>query len=190
DVILVGEIRDGETAEIAVNAALTGHLLFSTLHSNDAATAVPRLIEMGLEPFLLASTLEVVIGQRLVRRICPYCRYSYSVTGQEARTFFAGAEKFFQRGSTTLYKGKGCDSCGNTGYRGRIGIHELLIVTPEIEELIIKQSTSTDINLLARKQGMKLMFEDGFAKVMAGMTTIEELIRVAAPPEVIFERHD
>ncbi|PIQ76426.1 hypothetical protein COU78_06260 [Candidatus Peregrinibacteria bacterium CG10_big_fil_rev_8_21_14_0_10_49_24] len=189
DVILVGEIRDAETAEIAVNAALTGHLLFSTLHSNDAATAVPRLIEMGVEPFLLASTLEVVIGQRLVRRLCPHCRYSYTIQGAEARKLFTGAEKFFTRGKTTLYKGKGCDSCGNTGYRGRVGIHELLVITQEIENLIINQATSTDINNLARKQGMKLMFEDGFEKVMAGITTIEELMRMAAPPEIIFDSH-
>lgn len=187
DVILVGEIRDGETAEIAVNAALTGHLLFSTLHSNDAATSVPRLIEMGLESFLLASTLEVVVGQRLARRICPHCRYSYSVPGEEARKLFPGAGKFFPRGKTTLYKGKGCEACGNTGYRGRIGIHELLTVTPEIEELIIAQATSAEINMLARKQGMKLMFEDGFEKVKAGVTTVEELMRVAAPPEIILD---
>lgn len=189
DVILVGEIRDAETAEIAVNAALTGHLLFSTLHSNDAATSVPRLIEMGVESFLLASTLEVVIGQRLVRRICPHCRYSYTLQGADSRKLFPGAEKFFTRGKTTLYKGKGCDSCGNTGYRGRVGIHELLVVTPEIEELIINQATSTEINTLARKQGMKLMFEDGFEKVMSGITTIEELVRMAAPPDVIFDSH-
>ncbi len=190
DIILVGEIRDGETAEIAVNAALTGHLLFSTLHSNDAATAVPRLIEMGLEAFLLASTLEVIIGQRLIRRICPHCKHSYSVSKEEAAKLFPGADKFFHRGKSTLYKGKGCDSCGNTGYKSRMGIHELLVVTPEIEELIIKQATSTEINLLARKQGMKLMFEDGFAKVMAGMTTIEELVRMAAPPDVLFDSPD
>lgn len=190
DVVLVGEIRDGETAEIAVNAALTGHLLFSTLHSNDAATAVPRLIEMGLEPYLLASTLEVVIGQRLVRRICPHCRFSYTVPGQEARGYFVGAEKFFSHGKATLYKGKGCDACGNTGYRGRVGIHELLVVTQEIEDLITRRATSAEINLLARKQGMKLMFEDGFEKMLAGITTLEELMRVAAPPDIIFDsRH-
>ena len=189
DIILVGEIRDGETANIAVNAALTGHLLFSTLHSNDAATAIPRMLDMGVEPFLLASTLEVVIGQRLVRRICPQCRYSYGVKVGEAQHMFPGAKNFFKgRGSVTFYKGKGCDACGHTGYRGRIGIHELLVVTPEIEELIISEATSTDINNLARKQGMKLMFEDGFDKAMAGHTTIEELMRVAAPPSVVFKK--
>lgn len=189
DVILVGEIRDGETANIAVNAALTGHLLFSTLHSNDAATAVPRMLDMGVEPFLLASTLEVVIGQRLVRRICPQCRYSYSVKASEAHEMFAGAKHFFPaKGSVTLYKGKGCDACGDTGYRGRIGIHELLVVTPEIEDLIIHEATSTEINNLARQQGMRLMFEDGFDKAMAGQTTLEELMRMAAPPEVILKK--
>ena len=186
DIILVGEIRDGETAGIAVNAALTGHLLFSTLHSNDAATAIPRMLDMGVEPFLLASTLEVIIGQRLVRRICPQCRYSYSLKSSEASELFAGAKNFFKgKGPSTLYKGKGCETCGGTGYMGRIGIHELLVVTPEIEELIISEATSTEINNLARKQGMKLMFEDGFVKVLAGLTTIEELTRVAAPPEII-----
>ncbi|MDA1209229.1 MAG: ATPase, T2SS/T4P/T4SS family [bacterium] len=189
DVILVGEIRDGETADIAVNAALTGHLLFSTLHSNDAATAVPRLLEMGVEPFLLASTLEVIIGQRLVRRICPNCRYSYSIAATKAHGFFPGAKKFFKKsGSVTLYKGKGCDACGDTGFTGRVGIHELMEITPEIEELIVKRASSTDINMLARKQGMKLMFEDGFAKAMSGVTTIEELMRMAAPPDIVFQK--
>lgn len=187
DVILVGEIRDGETADISVNAALTGHLLFSTLHANTAATAVPRLLEMGVEPFLLASTLEVVIGQRLVRRICPHCRYSYSVTTAEAHKFFKGASKFFKgKGKVTLYKGKGCEACGETGFRGRVGIYELLQITPEIEELITARASSNDINKQARKQGMRVMFEDGFTKVLGGVTTIEELRRMAAPPDVLF----
>ncbi|MBU0766919.1 type II/IV secretion system protein [Patescibacteria group bacterium] len=186
DILLVGEIRDGETADISVNAALTGHLLFSTLHANDAATAVPRLLEMGVEPFLLASTLEVIIGQRLVRRICPQCRRSYSVEKGEAIALFPGADKFFtNEGPVTLYRGKGCEGCGNTGYRGRVGIYELLEITSEIEELIIARSTSAAINKAACKGGMRLMFEDGFEKVRTGMTTIEELLRVAAPPEVV-----
>jgi type IV pilus assembly protein PilB len=190
NIILVGEIRDGETASIAVNAALTGHLLFSTLHANDAATAIPRLLDMGVEPFLLASTLEVVIGQRLVRRICPQCRYSYSVTPAEAGKLFPGAHKYFpSKGAIRLYRGKGCDACGGTGYRGRVGIYELFIVTPEMEQLITSRASSTDLNNMARKQGMKLMFDDGFAKVMTGMTTIEELMRVAAPPDILFA-HD
>jgi len=189
DVILVGEIRDGETADISVNAALTGHLLFSTLHSNDSATAVPRLLDMGVEPFLLASTLEVIIGQRLVRRICPECRYSYSLSVAEAKKLFTGANKFFSgTKKVSLYKGKGCDACGGTGFRGRVGIYELLEMTPEIEELVIHRATSAEISEEARKQGMKLMFEDGFQKALSGLTTMEELMRVAAPPDVIFSR--
>lgn len=153
DVILVGEIRDGETADISINAALTGHLLFSTLHANDAATAVPRLLDMDVEPFLMASTLEVIIGQRLVRRICPDCRYSFSVSAGEAKSMFAGASNFFKGSKkVTLYKGKGCESCGGTGYKGRVGIYELLEVTPEIETLIINRATSDEINQLARKK--------------------------------------
>ncbi|MDB4978883.1 MAG: ral secretory pathway protein type pilus assembly protein PilB [Candidatus Peribacteria bacterium] len=187
NIILVGEIRDGETASIAVNAALTGHLLFSTLHSNDAATAVPRLLEMGVEPFLLASTLEVIIGQRLIRRICSQCRFSYSLAAADAHKLFPGAEDYFPGKDTVrLYRGKGCESCGGTGYRSRIGIYELLVVTPEMEQLITARASTTELNNLGRKQGLKLLFDDGFDKVKAGMTTIEELLRVAAPPEILF----
>lgn len=189
DVILVGEIRDGETADISINAALTGHLLFSTLHANDAATAVPRLLDMGSEPFLLASTIEVIIAQRLVRRICPECRYSYAVSASEAKNLFKGANTFFKGNKkVTLYKGKGCESCGGTGYKGRVGIYELLKVTEEVQELIIARATSAEINAKARSQGMKLMFEDGFHKALSGLTTLEELLRVAAPPAVIFSK--
>jgi type II secretory ATPase GspE/PulE/Tfp pilus assembly ATPase PilB-like protein len=187
NIILVGEIRDGETASIAVNAALTGHLLFSTLHANDAATAVPRLLEMGVEPFLLASTLEVIIGQRLVRRICSQCRFSYALTNDDAHKLFPGADEFFTgKEDVRLYRGKGCDACGGTGFRGRVGIYELLVVTPEMEQLITARASTTDLNNLGRKQGQKMLFDDGFDKVKAGVTTIEELLRVAAPPELLF----
>lgn len=186
DIVLVGEIRDGETANISVNAALTGHLVFSTLHSNDAATAIPRLLDMGVEPFLLASTLEVVIGQRLVRRVCPRCRHSMSVPAEEAQKLFPGAEHFIPASQPlTLYRGKGCEACGNTGYRGRIGIYELMVITPAIEELVLRSASSSELNKAAVKEGMKLMFEDGFDKVLAGVTTIEELLRVAAPPAIV-----
>jgi type II secretory ATPase GspE/PulE/Tfp pilus assembly ATPase PilB-like protein len=187
DIVLVGEIRDSETATIAVNAALTGHLLFSTLHANDSATAIPRLIEMGVEPFLLASTLEVIVAQRLARRICPSCRFSFTIPTSEARTLFKAAEHYFDGSEPVhLYRGKGCDACGNTGYRGRVGIYELLEVNKAIEELITKRAGSTDILLKARDNGMLFLFEDGLDKVRAGLTTIEELMRVAAPPEEIF----
>jgi len=184
NIILVGEIRDGETASIAVNAALTGHLLFSTLHANDAATSVPRLLEMGVEPFLLASTLEVVCAQRLLRRICPGCRYSYNVTPEEAGTFFKNADKFFGKsGQILLYKGKGCEACGGIGFQGRVAIHELLVITPEIEKLITARASSAEIEAMARSQSMASLFEDGFEKVRSGVTTIEELLRVATPPD-------
>ncbi len=189
DVILVGEIRDSETANIAVNAALTGHLLFSTLHANDSATAIPRLIDMGVEPFLLASTLEVVVAQRLGRRICSHCRFSYTVPSRDARTLFKGASAYFTGPDDELvhfYRGKGCEACGNTGYAGRIGIYELFVITKQIEELIFARATSTELMLKARENGMLFMFEDGLDKVKAGLTTIDELMRIAAPPDIIF----
>ena len=190
DIMLVGEIRDNETADVAVNAALTGHLLFSTLHANTAATAIPRLLEMDVEPFLLASTLEVIIGQRLVRRICSKCRYSYSISGTELHKLQPNTKKSISAdGTYRLFKGKGCPSCSNTGYCGRIGIHELLIVTTEIEQLIISRASSNEIETLARKQGMKLMFEDGLDKVKKGFTTLEELLRIATPPEEEVKKH-
>lgn len=187
DIVLVGEIRDSETATIAVNAALTGHLLFSTLHANDSATAVPRLIEMGVEPFLLASTLEVIVAQRLARKICNKCRFSYTIKPEEAQKLFKNADRYFTGNEpVVLYRGKGCDSCGNTGYRGRIGIYELLEVTKDLEPLIVARKNSTEILLAARKNGFMFLFEDGLDKAKSGQTTIEELLRIAAPPEDIF----
>lgn len=183
DIMLVGEIRDNETAEIAVNSALTGHLLFSTVHANTAATAIPRLLEMGVEPFLLASTLEVVIGQRLLRRICNKCRYSYKMPGDEVKKAYPLAELYFKEEETyRMFKGKGCVKCHDTGYSGRMGIHELFVFSTEIKEMIIERRPTAELTMKAREQGMKLMFEDGLEKTMQGFTTLEELIRVAAPP--------
>jgi type IV pilus assembly protein PilB len=183
DIMLVGEIRDNETAEIAVNSALTGHLLFSTVHANTAATAIPRLLEMGVEPFLLASTLEVVIGQRLLRRICNKCRYSYKIPGNEVQNAYPLVQHYFNPEETyRLFKGKGCIKCHNTGYSGRMGIHELFVFSTEIKEMIIERRPTADLTMKAREQGMKLMFEDGLDKMLQGFTTMEELIRVAAPP--------
>ena len=184
DIILVGEIRDNVTAQISVNAALTGHLLFSTLHANDAATAVPRLLEMGIEPYLLASTLELIIAQRLMRRTCKNCRYSYHLPKSEAKNLFTHGEHYLpDEDEITLYKGKGCDACGGTGFKGRVGVYELMVVTPQIEEMITKRRTSGEINKLARQQGMFTLFEDGLQKVISGLSTIDELLRVAAPPD-------
>lgn len=191
DIMLVGEIRDDETAEIAVNSALTGHLLFSTVHANTAATAIPRLLEMGVEPFLLASTLEVIIGQRLLRRICNKCRYSYNVPTKELKELYPLAAKYFtEEDSVRLFKGKGCASCHDTGYAGRMGVHELFVLSNEIRDMIINRRPTEELTMKARTQGMKLMFEDGLEKVYQGFTTMEELLRVAAPPRERVEVSD
>ncbi len=182
DIILVGEIRDEETADIATNAALTGHLLFSTFHANDAATAIPRLLDMGIEPYLLASTLDMIVAQRLVRRICTNCRYSQTVKRDSLASLLPNPKRFFPEAMVTLYKGKGCEACNGNQYKGRIAIYEFIAMSPEIQELILANPSSQEIATLARSQGMGTMFEDGLAKVRSGITTVEELVRVAAPP--------
>lgn len=182
DIILVGEIRDQETAEIAVNAALTGHLLLSTFHANDAATSIPRLIDMGIEPFLLSSTLELIIAQRLVRRICENCRYSNTVKISALEKLFPGASKYFKGKTATLYQGKGCPVCSQTGYHGRVGIFEFITITPALQSLILKHPSSQQIWEIASKEGACSLFDDGIDKVKNGLTTIEELLRVANPP--------
>lgn len=186
NIILVGEIRDKETAEISVNAALTGHLLLSTFHANDAATAIPRLLDMGVEPFLLASTLEVLVAQRLVRRICESCRHSDTFEQKELEKILPEATAYFPEKKITLYKGKGCAICGHTGYHGRIGIFEFIEVTPEMKDLILKNPSTREIWKLARAQGAKSLFENGIDKVKTGITTMEELLRVASPPKDSF----
>ena len=181
DIILVGEIRDKETAEIAVNAALTGHLLFSTFHSNDAATTIPRLLDMNIEPFLLASTLETIIAQRLARKVCDYCKVSEVLNKDKIRKLLPNYDKYFL-GSFNLYKGKGCAMCGNTGYKGRTAIFEIINISRDLQELIIKNPSAKDIWDLAKKQGARSLFDDGLEKVKSGITTLEELMRVASPP--------
>ena len=181
DIVLVGEIRDQETAEIAVNAALTGHLLLSTFHANDAATAIPRLLNMGIEPFLLASTLELIVAQRLVRRICMHCRYSITVPRAQLVKKFKQAKEYFDEENVTLYEGKGCEECNNTGYVGRTGIFEFIKITPEIQNLILTNPASGQVWVEARKSGTQNLFEDGIDKVKNGITTIDELLRVAEP---------
>ncbi|NMC51833.1 type II/IV secretion system protein [Candidatus Kuenenbacteria bacterium] len=178
DIILVGEIRDKETAEISVNAALTGHLLFSTFHANNAAAVIPRLIDMGVEPFLLASTLELVIAQRLVRKICDNCRFSYSLDHKELSALSPAIATNLKK-TKILYKGKGCSVCNNTGYKGRTAIFELLKTSPEIQDLINNKAQAKDLWLLAKRQGSQSLFEDGLEKVKLGITTLEELFRVA-----------
>ncbi|HEV7453921.1 MAG TPA: GspE/PulE family protein, partial [Candidatus Saccharimonadales bacterium] len=183
DIILVGEIRDQETAEISVNAALTGHLLLSTFHANDAATAMPRLVDMGIEPFLLASTLDIIIAQRLVRRVCRNCRYSLPVSaaavGLKAPGF--NLTDYFNQ-DDNVYAGKGCSVCSGSGYDGRVALFEIIEITPEMQELLLHQQSSQDIENLSRKQGSPPMFDDGIAKVKNGTTTLSEVLRVVSPP--------
>lgn len=183
DIMLVGEIRDLETAEIAVNAALTGHLLFSTFHANDAATAIPRLLDMGIEPFMMASSLELLIAQRLVRKICTQCRVSFTASLSVMEKIIPNAKRFFPKNTISLYKGKGCDNCGNTGYKGRTAIYELIPIEQEMQDLILKNPSTQEIQALARKSGSRSLFEDGLDKVNTGVTTINELLRVALPPK-------
>lgn len=184
DVILVGEIRDQETAEISVNAALTGHLLLSTFHANDAATAMPRLVDMGIEPFLLSSTLEIIIAQRLVRRICRHCRYSLAlvdaISGVKLPVGFK-LEQYFSD-SDTVYAGKGCNVCSGSGFDGRMALFEIIEVTPEMQELLLSEPSTLAIETLARKQGSPPMFDDGIEKVRNGTTTLVEVLRVVSPP--------
>ena len=185
DIILVGEIRDRETAEISVNAALTGHLLLSTFHSNDAATAIPRLVDMGIEPFLLASTLQVVIAQRLVRKICSSCRYSIPLAQAISglKTQHTDVIQGYFDANTTLYAGKGCRVCNNTGFIGRSALFQFIEVTPEMQDLILKAPSTQEIEALAHKQGSVSMFDDGITKVKAGITTLAEVLRVVEPPK-------
>ncbi len=181
DIIMVGEIRDNETVEIAVHAALTGHLVLSTLHTNDAPSAIPRFLDMGAPAFLLASTINLVIAQRLVRRICNSCTESYTATEEMQRLIgaqIALVGMTVKQLPKTLYRGKGCNVCGHSGFSGQIGIYELLRVNEPIRELILKSADATEIRKRAIADGMQAMFEDGFAKVERGVTTIEEILRV------------
>lgn len=182
NIIMVGEIRDEETAEIAVNAALTGHLLLSSLHTNDAPTSVPRLVDMKIPPFLVAAVLNVVIAQRLVRKICTDCIESYTPTPEFYHSFESQMKELKLPDvqiPKVLYRGKGCKTCGGTGYRGRMGIYEAFEVGEDVRKIITSADFSIDLLLMAaRKEGMVTMFEDGLRKAALGMTTIEEILRV------------
>lgn len=175
DVILVGEIRDRETAEIAIQSSLTGHLVFSTLHTNDAASAVTRLIDMGIEPFLVTSSVIAIIAQRLVRVLCPKCKEPYEPAAESLANMGIGRDAISQH---FLYQRKGCHACMNTGYRGRTAIFEIMLMEDEIKRLILKTSDSNQINDLALQKGMKNLLHDGAQKVLEGITTIEEVFRV------------
>jgi type II secretory ATPase GspE/PulE/Tfp pilus assembly ATPase PilB-like protein len=176
DVVMVGEIRDTETAEIAIRAALTGHQVFSTLHTNDSTGAVTRLIDMGVEPFLISSALEGVLAQRLVRRICPHCATETPVTPAMRTQVETLGGRVLQG---LFYKGKGCDECRGVGYRGRVGIFELLAVTPEMRELILKRQSNAELKALAQKS-MITMHQDALQKASAGLTSLDEIVRVSS----------
>jgi type II secretion system protein E len=179
DVILVGEIRDGETAGIAVQASLTGHVVFSTLHTNDAPGAATRLIDMSVEPYLVASSLEMVVAQRLVRLICPKCREEDHSAEMETFRLGLGLSQLEEDlRAATLYRGRGCRNCHGTGYRGRQGVFELMPISDEIRELIVERSSAGKIRKVATQQGMESLRSDGWRLVLQGRTTVEEVIRV------------
>ncbi|AKJ05718.1 type II secretion system protein E (GspE) [Archangium gephyra] len=179
DVIMVGEIRDKETAEIAIQASLTGHLVFSTVHTNDAASAITRLVDMGVEPFLVASSLTAVLAQRLVRRVCPDCRVQYSPTDEELKELTLNRATLKERyGVEKIYKATGCPSCNQNGYRGRTGIYELLLVDDTVRQLALKNVDASTIKKAAMSHGMLTLLDDGARKIALGETTIAEVLSI------------
>ena len=194
NIIMVGEIRDSETANIAVNAALTGHLVFSTLHTNDAVTSLPRLLDMEVPAFLIASTVNIIVAQRLVRKVCPACIQSYNLTKhdiEELKKMFdldsimktlirekVVSPKEASWESMLFYKAKGCEQCKNEGYKGRIGVYEVLELNEEVRDLVAKKADSDQLKTVAKKQNMINLVEDAFIKAKNGITTIDEIIRV------------
>jgi len=182
NIVMVGEIRDEETAQLAVHAALTGHLVFSTLHTNDAAGAAPRMIDMGVEPFLLVSSLRTLVAQRVLRQICPHCKEEYEPPAEIVADIKNNLGPLLPKGKEEkilLNRGKGCVECNNTGYLGRIGIFEVFSVTDRIARLILEKGTAGDIQKIAMEEGMITMLQDGYLKALEGVTTIEEVLRVA-----------
>jgi len=175
NIIMIGEIRDLETAEIAINASLTGHMVFSTLHTNDAPSAVTRLVDIGVKPYLVATSLRAALAQRLVRRICPTCRERYEPTLREMHAI--GLDPETARAATFM-RGRGCDDCHEQGFKGRIGVFEIFKVNEDVERLIYSNGTASHLRTLSRQLGMRSMREDGVRKVMTGMTTVEEVLSV------------
>jgi len=178
DVVLIGEIRDHETAQIATEAALTGHLVLSTLHTNDAPSAVTRLIEMGIEPFLVGSALDCVVAQRLARRLCERCKEPYTASPQELAALRFDVSAFHQM--PTLHRPRGCSSCSNTGYRGRLALHEVMEITEDIERLAVDRASAAEITKVALAQGMHTLRQDGWIKAEMGLTSVDEIMRVVA----------
>ncbi len=180
DIVLVGEIRDRETATIAVEASLTGHLVLSTLHTNDAASTPMRMVEMGVEPFLIVSALDCVVAQRLARKLCDRCREEYEPTHAELNEAGWPAALLKAEGPPKLYRAIGCAACSRTGYRGRLAVHEVMVMSEEISRMVVERYSSDDIKKTALSQGMLTLREDGLVKVAQGKTTLEELFRVIA----------
>jgi type IV pilus assembly protein PilB len=176
DIVLIGEIRDHETAQIAIEAALTGHLVLSTLHTNDAPSAITRLVEMDIEPFLVGSAVDAVLAQRLARRLCTKCKEAYTPT---AETLIANRYPWNREEPLpTLYRPIGCSACSKTGYKGRLALHEVMVVTEEIERLAVERASAAVIGKVAREDGMTTLRDDGMAKVREGVTSFEEILRV------------
>ena len=177
DIIMIGEIRDKETATIAVESALTGHLVLSTLHTNDAGSSLTRLTEMGIEPFLVSSAVDCIVAQRLARRLCPHCEEAYKPT-QKALDDIDFPVKAAE--IDEVFRARGCKKCHDTGYKGRVGLYEVLIVSEEIEKLVVSGTTADEVNKVAIAEGMRTLRQDGFLKVLKGLTSIEEIMRVTA----------
>ncbi|MCG8100121.1 MAG: GspE/PulE family protein, partial [Candidatus Thiodiazotropha taylori] len=182
DIIMVGEMRDAETVRIAVQAALTGHLVLSTLHTNDAAGTVSRLLDMGVEPYLLASTVNAIVAQRLARRLCNHCKKSYPADVTLAQRFVQ-AGLVDQGEPVTLYQPTGCESCAQTGYSGRMNIAEVLLISEQVRHLVTQRATASTIQQQGIREGMDTMYRDGLAKVLQGLTSYEELMRVSEEDE-------
>lgn len=178
NIILVGEIRDRETAELAIQAALTGHQVFSTLHTNSASGALPRLLDMGMEPFLLASSVNAVEGQRILRKVCPHCRIMYEVPPEVESNVRQVLGLYAPKGPIKLFKGRGCSFCGDTGYIGRMGIYEVLVVSEKITKLILSRVSTAEVEKQAIEEGMLTLKQDGYLKALEGLTTLEEVLRV------------
>jgi general secretion pathway protein E/type IV pilus assembly protein PilB len=176
NIIMIGEIRDGETANIAINASLTGHLVFSTLHTNDAPGAVARLVDIGVQPFLVSSAVRAIVAQRLTRKICPNCKHPYELNESEMQSL--GID-YTQLAEANVSKGVGCDTCKHLGYKGRAGIFEIFVVDDEVRHMINNKANTVELRKRAREMGMRTLREDGIRKVLAGMTTAEEVISVS-----------
>jgi type II secretory ATPase GspE/PulE/Tfp pilus assembly ATPase PilB-like protein len=183
DVVMVGEIRDFETVDTAIKASLTGQLVLSTLHTNDAAGAMTRLLDMGVEPFLISSSVILVVAQRLCRKVCAFCKEKVEIPAEVFERLGVSREKVLAGGQKTFFRGKGCAKCGKTGYLGRMGILEALVVDDEVRDLVLRRASSHEIKEAAVKKGMATLREDALRKFAEGSTTLDEVIRITSEEE-------